>query len=189
MKIKGNLLRVLFGINLLLFVFAMLSPWAWKIRFSIWRELYPSGGDELYWSFQAVFYPFRSGYQNRLISWDFWFGPYERILLWNFWFSQPMYYYGFTYDWIRIFAFQLLTVFSGTFALFRRWQKPTFMLVPTSFSILSMFMGLLLVARFMFVWYGYAGPAWGLAAAVVSAFGFLALFLFRHALERRKRQG
>jgi len=122
------------------------------------------------------------------ISWDFWFGTHERVLLTDFWFSQEMYYYGFTYEWIRIFVFQLLTVVSGVWVLFRRWQKTTFMLMPLSFSILSALLGLLLVGRFMFVWKGHANPAWGLAVAVISTFVFLALFLIRYRLERRKRQ-
>jgi len=192
MKIRGNLLRVLFGINLLLFVFSMLSPWAWKTRPSIWElpgrpPFYPAG-EELYWSFQVVFYPYRSGYENRLISWDFWLGPHDRILLSDFWFSREMYYYGFSYELIRIFVFQLLTIFSGIFVLVRRWQKTAFMLLPVFFSFLSALLGLLLVARFMFVWNGYVNPAWGLPAAVFSAGVFLALFLFRYGFERRKHQ-
>jgi len=97
-----------------------------------------------------------------------------------------MYYYGFTFEWIRIFVFQLLTIFSGIFVLVRRWQKTAFMLVPIFFSILSVVIGWLLVARFMFVWNGYANPAWGLPVAILSAFVFLALFLFRYRFEKRK---
>ena len=189
MKVKGNLLRLLFGINLLIFVFSIISPWASKTTASSIQRpwpLYP--GEELYWSFQAVCYPYESGYQNRLISWDFWFGAHERVLLTDFWFSREMYYYGFTYEWIRIFAFQLLTVVSGIWVLFRRWQRTVFMLMPLSFSILSMLLGLLLVARMMFVWKGYANPAWGLAVAVLSAFVFLTSFFIRYGFERRKRQ-
>jgi len=191
MKIRGNLIRLLFGVNLLLFVFSILSPWAWKQTPLIFEPRpwpFPPSGEELYWSFQVVFYPYRSGYQNRLISWDFWFGPHDRILLWNYWFSQGMYYYGFTYEWMRIFVFQLLTISSGIFVLFMRWQKTAFMLVPTFFSIMSASIGLLLVARFMFVWKGYAYPAWGLAAAIISTGIFVTLFFFRYGFERRKRQ-
>lgn len=190
MKIRGNLLRLLFGINLLFFVFSVLSPWAWKTTPSMFeRPPWPlSSGEELYWSFQAVFYPYQNGYQNRLISWDFWFGSHERVLLWDFWFSREMYYYGFAYEWIRVFAFQLLTIFSGIFVLFQKWQKTNFMLVPSVFSILSVLIGLLLVNRFMFVWKGYANPGWGLFAAVISTLGFLALFLFRYSFERKKHK-
>lgn len=187
MKVSGNLIRLLFGVNLVLFVYSMLSPWVGKTQLSMFERLpLGSSGEEIYWSFQAVFYPFRSGYQNRLISWDFWFGSHERILLWEYWFSRKMYYYGFTYEWIRIFFFQLTTIFSGSFMLFRRWQRTSLMLLPTSFSILSVLLGLLLVGRFMFVWTDYANPYWGLPLALLSTLVFVALFFFRHRLEKRK---
>jgi len=188
MKIRGNLLRVLFGVNLLFFVFCTLSPWASKTNLFIWRENlpYPIGGDEFYWSFQSVFYPYRSGYKNLLISWDFWFGPHERIVLLDYWFSQGMYYYGFSYDWIRIFIFQLLTLLSGIWVLFKKWQKTTFMLVPITFSVLSVFIGLLVVARFMFVWRGYANIAWGLPFALFSTLFFVVMFSIRYGAEKKK---
>ena len=187
MRIQGNWLRVLFCLNSFFFVFSVLSPWAYKTTPLMFeRPPWPlSSGEELYWSFQVVFYPYRSGYQNRLISWDFWFGPHDRVVLSDFWFSQQMYYYGFTYEWIRIFAFQMLTVCSAIFVLATKWQKTKLMLVPSTFSILCVLLGLLLVARFTFVWKGYSNPAWGLAVAVFSALGFVALFLVRYGLERR----
>jgi hypothetical protein len=190
MKIRGNLIRVLFGLNLLIFVFSMLSPWVWKQSPLIFeRRPWPfNSGEELYWSFQGVLYPYRSGYQNRLISWDFWFGPHERVVLWDFWFSREMYYYGFSYEWIRIFVSQCLTIFSTVLVMSRKWHKTKWMLAPASFSMLSAFLGLLLVARFMFVWSGYSHPAWGLPVAIVSAAVFVTLFLLRFSLERRKHQ-
>jgi len=188
MKIRGNLLRVLFGVNLLLFVFSILSPWAWKTRSSLFeRPPWPFfSGEEWYWSFQAVLYNPRPGYKIMMIEWDFWFRPQERAVLWDFWFSREMYYYGFTYEWIRIFAFQLLTAFSGFSVLVGKWHKTKLMLVPFSFSTLSVLTGLLLVARFMFVWHGYANPAWGLPVAILSTLVFLVLFFIRYGLERKK---
>jgi len=189
MRIRGNLLRILFGINLLFFIYSMFSPWAWTNRQLMFeRPFVYRSGEELYWSFQVVFYGPLDGYENRLISWDFWFGPHERVLLWDFWFSREMYYYGFTYEWISIFVFQLLTIFSGIWVMARRWQKTTSMLAPSSFSLLSVFLGLLLLARFMFVWYGYANFVWGLLFAMFSTLFFWLLFFFRYTLERRKRK-
>ena len=189
MKTQGNWLRVLFCLNLFFFVFSVLSPWAYKTAPLMFeRPPWPlSSGEELYWSFKVVFYPYRSGYQNRLISWDFWFGSHDRVMLLDFWFSQQMYYYGFTYEWIRIFAFQLLSIISAVWVLLRRWQRTTLMLLPISFSAISEFLGLLLVARFMFVWHGYSNPAWGLPFAMFSTLLFVILFFLKYRGEKLKR--
>lgn len=186
MKIRNNLLRVLFCVNLFLFVYAILSPWAGKTRPSIIE--FHRGGEEIYWSFQVVFYPYRHGYQNRLLSWDFWFGHHERLLLWDFWFARDMYLYGFTFGWIRLFVFQLLTVFSGIYVLIWRWQRINYLLIPFFFSVLSVLIGLELVSRYMFVWRGYARPYWGLPIAVFLTLGFLGILISKYMLEKRGKK-
>jgi len=42
MKVSGNLIRLLFGVNLVLFVYSMLSPWVGKTQLSMF-EPPPSG--------------------------------------------------------------------------------------------------------------------------------------------------
>jgi len=167
----------------------MFSPWVWKSSPSILRlPSRPfSSVDEWYWSFQVALYNPPYGYSITPFQWNFWFSPY-RVLLWDFWFSQDMYYYGFTYEWIRIFGFQLLSIVSGVWVLFRGWHKTAFMLLPISFSVISEFLGLLLVARFMFVWNGYANPAWGLPFAMFSTLFFVMLFFLRYGSEKLKRR-
>ncbi len=172
---KGNFLRILFGVNLLFFVFCMFSPWAWNT------------GNEYYWSFQVVSYSRHGGYTNLLLEWDFWFSPDTRVMFLDYWFSRQLYYYGFTYEWIRIFILQSLTVLSSVWILFRKWQETSFMLAPFLFSVYSEFLALLLVARYMFVLnYYYGGPAWGLPFAMFSTLFFLLLFFLRYGLERKK---
>lgn len=177
MRIRGNMLRVLFAATLAFYVYCALSPWAWKTTQSAWDGL---SGDTFYWSFQACSYQAHTG-----ISWDFYFNPQQRIVLQDFWFARETYYYGFTYEWIRIFAFQLLTVASGVLVLVKRPHKAKWMLVPISFSAMSEFLGVLVVARYMYVWAGDAVPAWGLPFAIFSTLGSAILFLAQYALERR----
>jgi hypothetical protein len=177
LKIRGNVLRILFGINLILYRYSMLLPWAMRTHFAIFRGPY---GTELYWSFQTVTLPPRSSSEfNLLFPWEPWSG-YERLLFRDFWFSHEMFYNGFTYDWIRIFIYQSLTVVSGILLLAWLWKKTKFMLLPSSFSILSVLTGLLILPRF-----GYA-PVSGYVLAIPSALVFLALFTLRYALERRE---
>jgi hypothetical protein len=54
------------------------------------------------------------------------------------------------------------------------------MLLPSSFSVLSVLTGLLILPRF-----GYS-PTIGYVLAALSALVFLTLFILRYALERRK---
>ncbi len=182
MRIRGNTLRVLFAVALAFYIYCVLSPWAWKFSQSM-RAEFGSSGNDFYWSFQACSYRAYSG-----ISWDFYFNPQQRSVLWDFWFARETYYYGFTYEWIRIFAFQLLTVASGVFVLMKRSHEARWMLVPVSFSIISEFLGVLVVARYMYVWHGYANPSWGLPFAMFSTLGLVMLFLTQYALERRARR-
>lgn len=86
MKIKGNLLRVLFGVNFILFVYSALSPWAWKTTPSMFeRPPWPLySGEEWYWSFQVILYNLGPGYKIMPIEWDFWFNPAERAVRWDF---------------------------------------------------------------------------------------------------------
>jgi len=179
---RNTLLRVMFSISLLLFVFAIFSPWAglpWKsmIQFGI-------SGEELHWSFQAVVYPYRDGYENRLLSWDFWFGPHDRVVLWDFWFSRNMSYHGLTFGWIHLFILQLLTVSSGIIVLVWRWKETKYLLIPLSSSVLSTIVGLELVITYEFVWTGHTHPYWGLPVAVFSTLLFLGTFLIRYLLQR-----
>lgn len=171
MKIRGNLFRMLFGINLLFFIYCICSPLAY-------------GTGRWYYSFQITRYQIEG--EDLLISWNFWFNPDSRVLLRDYWFSGDMYYYGFTYELISTFVFQLLTVFSGIWVMTRRWQKTTSMLVPNAFSISSVLVGLLLVARLDSIL--YATFVWGLPFAMFSTLFFWLLFSFRYALERRKRK-
>jgi len=179
LKIRSNLLRILFGVNLFFFIFCTLSPWAWMLKPSRFDHFFTR---EIYWSFQMVIYPFpeTSGYENLLISWDFWFGSHDRFLLQDFWFSHDMYYYGFTFEWIRIFIYQLLTIFFGILVLIWRWQKTNYMLMPCFFSILSVLTGFLILSRL-----GYFQVSWGLFFAIPSALIFLALFIFKYALKKK----
>ena len=174
MQPKGNFLRILFGANLLFFAFCMFSPWVL------------SSGNRYYYSFQVVTYSGHSGYTNLLLEWDFWFSPDTRISFSDYWFSREMYYEGFTYEWIRIFILQSLTVLSSVLILFAKWQKTSFMLAPFLFSVYGEFLGLLLVARYMYISHNYGHPAWGLPYAMFSTLFFLLLFLFRYRLERKK---
>jgi hypothetical protein len=54
-------LRGVFSLGLLFFVFSILTPWVVKWRPSLvpWRFV----GEEFYWSFQVVFYPYNGGYR------------------------------------------------------------------------------------------------------------------------------
>ena len=183
---RNGLLRVMFCISLLLFIFAMLSPWA-----GMPRSFFPSrySREELYWSFQVVFYPESlNGEEYRLFSWDFWFGPHDRLLLWDFWFNRDMQYHGLTFGWIHLFVLQLITVFSGIYVLVWRWQEIKYLLIPLFFSILSVLTGLELVSTFMFVWKGSANPYWGLHSAIFSTFCFFGTFLIRYLIARGRKR-
>lgn len=117
----------------------MFSPWAWNT------------GDEYYWSFQTVSYSGHEGYKFPLLDGDFWLSPDSRVVFLDYWFSRETYYYGFTYEWIRIFILQSLTILSSVWILFRKWQGTGLMLIPFFLSVYSGLSGLLLVARYMFV--------------------------------------
>lgn len=178
MNIRNVLLRALFCIGLLLFVISIFSPWTVKRRLSIVPGHF--SGEEYYWSFQVAFYSYKDG---EWTLWDFWFTQ-ARLFLWDFWFTRDMYYYGFTFEWIRLFVFQLSTVFSGIFVLVKKWQKTNCLLIPFSFSTLSVLLGMLQVNRFMFVWNGYAHLAWGLPLAFFATLCFLSVFLVRYVLQK-----
>jgi len=179
---RNTLLRVTFYISLLLFVFAIFSPWAGRPRSSIVPFRY--SGEELHWSFQAVFYPYKDGYENRLFSWDFWFGPHDRLVLWDFWFTRNMSYHGLTFGWIHLFILQLLTVLSGIYVLVWRWKNINYLLIPLSSSILSIIIGLELVITYEFVWTGHTHPYWGLPVAIFSTFLLLGTFLIRYQITK-----
>jgi len=162
---------------LLLFVISIFSPWVVNHRLSIVPGHFL--GEEYYWSFQVVFYSYNEG------GWglgDFGFAR-PRLFLWDFWFARDMYYYGFTLEWILLFVFQLSTVFSGIFVL-KKWQKTNYLLMPFSFSTLSVLLGLLQVNRFMFVWNGYAHLVGGLLLAFFATLCFLSVFLVRYVLQK-----
>jgi len=184
---RNVLLRVMFCVSLLLFIYAICSPWVGKPRSSIIPSHF--SGEELYWSFQVVFYPDTlDGEEYRLFSWDFWFGPHDRLLLWDFWFVGEMQYHGLSFGWIRLFFLQLFTVFSGIYVLVWRWQELKYFLIPLLFSILSVLTGLELVSIFMFVWEGYANVYWGLPFAIFSTLTFFGIFLVRYLIGRRGRR-
>jgi hypothetical protein len=153
----------------------MFSPWAWNT------------GDEYYWSFQTVSYSGHEGYKFPLLDGDFWLSPDSRVVFLDYWFSRETYYYGFTYEWIRIFILQSLTILSSVWILFRKWQGTGLMLIPFFLSVYSGLSGLLLVARYMFVQNYYSGgPSWGLPCAMFSSLFFLLLFFLRYGLGRKK---
>jgi hypothetical protein len=179
---RNTLLRAMFCVSLLLFVFAILSPWAGTPRSSIVPFRY--SGEELHWSFQAVFYPYNDGNENRLLSLDFWFGPHDRLVLWDFWFSRSMSYHGLTFGWIHLFILQLLTVLSGITVLVWRWKETKYLLIPLSSSIFSVIVGLELVITYELVWTGYTHPYWGLPTAVFSTFLLLGTFLIRYLIPK-----
>ncbi len=179
---RNTLLRIMSCISLLLFIFAIFSPWAGRPRSSIIPLRYL--GEELHWSFQAVLYPYNDGYEHRLFSWDFWFGPHDRMVLWDFWFSRNMSSHGLTFGWIHLFILQLLTVFSGIFVLVWRWKEIKYLLIPLSFSILSTIVGLELVITYEYVWTGHTHSYWGLPVAVFSTLLFLGTFLIRYLLQK-----
>jgi len=67
----------------------------------------------------------------------------EKLVLWDFWFARDMYFHGFAFEWIRLFIFQLLTVFSGIFLPVKGWTKTSYLLIPLTFSILSVLVGMI----------------------------------------------
>ena len=170
---RNNLLRVMFSIGLLLFIFAIFSPWAGLPRSSIVPFRY--SGEELHWSFQAVFYPYKNGYENRLFSWDFWL-------------TRNISSHGLTFGWIHLFILQLLTVFSGIYVVVWRWKDINYLLIPLSSSILSVIIGLELVITYEFVWTGYTHPYWGLPLAVFSTFLLFGTFLLRYLISKRHKR-
>jgi hypothetical protein len=195
LKIRGNLLRILFGLNLLFFTFCILSPWAVNNGWRLVIDSRPgvSGWErwEFYWSFQAVSIPASKAIRMSVgDSWEFWAGSNERIVLQDFWFSNTMYYSGFTYEWIRIFIYQLLTMFFGIIALVFRWQKMKFLLMPCLFSMLSVLTGFLVLSRFDFLTLSnlpYHHISGGLFFAILSVLTFLALSISRYIMERKPK--
>jgi hypothetical protein len=181
---RNTLLRVMFCASLSLFVFAIFSPWAGLSRSSIVPFRY--SGEELHWSFQAVFYPYKDGYENKGFSLDFWVGPHDRLVLWDFWFSRSMSYHGLAFGWIHLFILQLLTVLSGIAVLVWRWKETKYLLIPLSSSIFSVIIGLELVITYELVWTGYTHPYWGLPVAIFSTFSLSGTYIIRYLVSRAK---
>ena len=173
----NTLLRVAFCISLLLFIFSIFSP-----QVHTGRGIVPSGygGMELHWSFQVARFPAGT------YGWDFYFGPHHSLVLGDFWFNRDMLYHGLTFGWIHLFILQISTVFSGLYILVWRWKEINYLLIPLSFSILSVITGFELAFTYGAIWTGYTGPAWGLPLAVLSTLLLFGISLVRHLIAKRR---
>jgi len=174
-------LRGVFSLGLLFFVFSILTPWVVKWRPSLvpWRFV----GEEFYWFFQVVFYPYNGGYRFG----DLGFGR-EKLVLWDFWFARDTYYYGFAFEWIRLFIFQLSTVFSGIFLLVKGWTKTSYLLIPLTFSTLSVLVGIIQINRFAFVWNGYCHLVGGFVFAILATLCFLSVIIIKRISQRLSKE-
>lgn len=106
-------------------------------------------------------------------------------MLGDFWFSRDILYHGLTFGWIHLFILQISTVFSGLYVLVWRWKEINYLLIPLSFSTLSIITGFELVFTYEAIWTGYTGPAWGLPLAVLSTLLLFGIFLVRRLIAKR----
>ena len=174
----NTLLRATFCISLLLFVLAILSPQVY-IRYGIIPRYPGYDWDEFHYSFQATRFPAGT------YGWDFYFSPHQSLVLGDFWFSRDILYHGLTFGWIHLFILQISTAFSGLYVLVWRWKEINYLLIPLSFSTLSIIAGFELVFTYGAIWTGYTGPAWGLPLAVLSTLLLFGIFLVRHLVAKR----
>jgi hypothetical protein len=80
---------------------------------------------------------------------------------------------GFAYS---SFSFQ---PFSGIFLLVKGWTKTSYLLIPLTFSILSVLVGIIQINRFAFVWNGYCHLVGGFVFAILATLCFLSVVIIK----------